>query len=181
MPKDINEMSVPELKQLYSTLDDDNSSPEQRAALNDFIIEKMVDERVDAAMGRVEKVGKAKELDGIAKKRWPQLADLESDFAKRVEAELEARGDADSNPRALLDAANAVGYELGEVPAGFKPSETSRKNFAIKPSGDPDAPGDGSAKFVDKHKNVFNRLMKEGYLKEADAEKINEKVAGGND
>jgi len=179
MAKELNEMNVAELKQLHGTLDEENSTPEQRAALQDFILDKIVEERVDAAMGKVQKSTRAKELDAVAKKRWPQLNDPESDFFKKVEAEVEARGDIGTNERALLDAANAVGMDLGEAPSGWTPSENVRKVHALKPSGDPDGGGESSGQFVEKHQGAFDRLVKEGYLDKDDAEVLNEKTSGG--
>jgi hypothetical protein len=178
MPKEIQDMTVAELKNLMATLDDDNSTPEQRAGLQEYIMDRIVDEKLDARMERLQTHTTAKELDTIAKKRWPQLTDPESDFYKKVEAEVEARGDIDTNPRALLDAANAVGLQMGEAPDGWSPSENVRKVHALKPSGDPDAPGDGEDKFVIKHQSAFERLKKEGYLDDDDAEAINARVGG---
>jgi len=73
---------------------------------------------------------------------YPELADKTSDFAKAVQNHLDLMGDAyrKGNPRALLDAANAVAVREGKVAAtktsrGPATKPANRQNAAPADSG----------------------------------------------
>jgi len=100
--------SAAELKRWKQTIDWDDAPPGSLDQLNDLIIERTVEERVEASQNKLQAGTKAKQADEMAMRRWPELKDKESAFSKRV-AELMAGPDA---PSSLLHAANEVGIQM---------------------------------------------------------------------
>jgi len=145
MAKELMEMNSAELKQVRTSLPADHD-PKEVAALNDRIMEVSIEEGIQSGMGRLETRQTARELDTQAAKRWPELKDKESDFYKAVNAELESRGDSETNPRALNDAANKVGLDRGMVNNGWAASADTAKIMGIKAPGEHDGnDGDGQS------------------------------------
>jgi hypothetical protein len=116
-PKTYDDLSVQELIQIQNTIPAD-----QKAAFDAYLIERKVDERVDAKLGKFESTSSFKQQEDkfnqTAYDRWPQLRQKGSEFYGIADRILSGMGKAaDTNPRAVLDAANEAGLELGLAPA----------------------------------------------------------------
>lgn len=167
MPKELMDMNSGELKALRANLPDETTQAE-RDALNDRIADLTVAEGLTAGMAARDKRDSAKAMDAKAYKRWPGLRDKESEFYKAVETVMEARGDSETNERALMDAANEVGMEMGEAPVGWVPAESAMKMMNIKAGGDEGASEGSSIKYTDKHQKTLDFLAKEGLINKED-------------
>ena len=120
MELDFNTASSAQLKAFKKSLTLDEATTEQLLQveqLDELIIERMVDERMAGVEQKHLFREKAGKLDKKAHKDWPELADTKSDFAKKVNAFLEEAGGGESDPAALLNAANSVGLDMGMVPS----------------------------------------------------------------
>ena len=116
-PKTFDDMSVNELIQIQDTIPD-----EQKAAFNAYLLDRKVDERVDEKLGKFKNTSqfaaREDQFNQQAYDRWPQLRQKGSEFygiADKILSEMGSAGD--KNPRAVLDAANEAGLELGLSPA----------------------------------------------------------------
>ena len=157
------DMNLAELRQLKAGLTGEEPA-EQRAALNDRINELTVEERVASALGKYEAKQQAKSYDDEAKRRWKGLRDKDSDFYKEVNAELERRGDSETNPLALLDAANKIGLERGDVQEGWQASADTQAIMKIKGSGNPEEGGSSDRKVTEKSSSLLDALVEDGFL-----------------
>jgi len=116
-PRTFDDMSVNELIQIQDTIPAD-----QKAAFNAYLVDRKVDERVDAKLGKFKSTSTFKQeedkFNQQAYDRWPQLRQKSSEFYGIADRVLSGMGKAgDKNPRAVLDAANEAGLELGLTPA----------------------------------------------------------------
>jgi len=166
MTKDAMDMTLAELLTLQNGLTGEED-PAQVRALDKRIRELEVEAAVDKRMASFEAKKKAEDFDATARKRWKGLQDKESDFYKAVNEELERRGDSKTNPLALLDAANKVGLERGDVQEGWVPSADTQAIMKIKPSGNPE---EGSSKRLrtERNSSFLDTLAKEGFLDKND-------------
>ena len=166
------EATSAELKSFRSTLNMDEVSADQVAALDDLIVERTVNEKVQAALQQNEAKTRSKTLDEKAKKMWPELKDEKTDFYAAVNEYMEQNG-AD-NPDSLLNAANAVGLEMGLQPAGREPVRTDpMKNIkGAKPTGS--SVGEKGEEFLKKTEKVAKAF---GNLIDMNDEKVRERVA----
>jgi hypothetical protein len=125
-PKTLDEMSVQELEQLASNIPDD-----QKEQFREYMIVRKAEERAERkyqtqAMSQ-QTAALERKFNEQAVMRWPSLQDKTSEFYRATDRILSDMGEAAaSNPRAVLDAANEAGLELGISPStGLIP--TSRR------------------------------------------------------
>jgi hypothetical protein len=116
-PKTYDDLSVQDLIQIQNTI-----PAEQKAAFDAYLIDRKVDERVDAKLGKFQSTSSFQQQEDkfnqTAYDRWPQLRQKGSEFYGIADRILSGMGKtADTNPRAVLDAANEAGLELGQAPA----------------------------------------------------------------
>jgi hypothetical protein len=162
--KKIEDMSLSELKGLkakFAAMPPEEITPEQRQGLVELdllIMDKITDEKV-RALGKTQSfVQKSKAADEKARKLWPDLNDPDSEFAKQVEQYLEESGDGETNPNALLNAANAVGLERGEVPSTLT---TKAPKIGATKGGDDEDSGEQdeqAADFLERTKNIQHKF-----------------------
>ncbi len=117
-PKTFDDMSIAELTAARPSI-----SEEQKEAFDAYLIDRKVDERVDGRLDKFQSKTTFKEQEDRhneqAYSRWPELRSKSSEFygiADKILSEMGKAGD--KNPRAVLDAANEAGLELGLTPAG---------------------------------------------------------------
>lgn len=125
--KTLDDLSVAELEQMLPNVPD-----EQKAAFQAYVNERRVDEKVEAKLGKFQQTQAFQQAEAKANEqafsRWPQLHDKTSDFYAATNRILDSMGpSADSNPQAVLHAANEAGLELGLQPQMFRPQVTRRE------------------------------------------------------
>jgi hypothetical protein len=136
-PKTLDDLSIQELEQMRLNVPD-----EQKAAFEEYYIQRKVAATVDEKLSGFEQQTtfrtQEQKYNAQAFERWPQLHDRNSDFYRVTDRIMREMGNgADANPRAVLDAANEAGFELGIGPAsgirrsprdpgGVVPGRTSR-------------------------------------------------------
>ena len=139
MSKDVMEMNGEELRALRDGLPADHD-PREIRMLNDRITDVSIAEGLARGFADQKDISTAEKLDKAAYDRYSGLNDEDSAFAKAVEKELVDRGDAKSNPRALMDAANSVAMDMGISPdswnEGSTPSNTVRGSGSRNPFGE---------------------------------------------
>jgi hypothetical protein len=183
MPKDILDMNGNELRALRDSLPDDHD-PRELRMLSDRITAVSINEGVSEGLALAKKVSVAEKLDQAAYDKWSGLKDKDSEFAKAVDAELEARGDADTNERALMDAATSVAMDMGMVPDAWKPHDSAMAQ--IKGAGSRNSLGDGGKQdgMSDTQRDLMSSLAKRGFIDtkdEAVMARINKSVGGSDD
>ena len=116
-PQTLDDMTIPQLEQMQKGVPED-----QRPAFDTYLGERKVDAKFDAKMDKFQSTAQRKQQEDkfneAAFDRWPQLRDKSSEFygiADRVLSEMGVQGE--KNPRAVFDAANDAGLQLGLVPA----------------------------------------------------------------
>jgi len=132
-PKTFDDMTVAEL-----TAARPNIPENQRAAFDEYLIDRKVDERVDGKLDRFQSKNDFKEQETRyneqAYQRWPELRAKGSEFYGIADKILSGMGKAgDQNPRAVLDAANEAGLELGLSPTGVVSRSTRRSPGNVAP------------------------------------------------
>jgi hypothetical protein len=116
-PKTMDDMSVQELEALQQNVPED-----QKEAFREYLIMRRAEERATQKFQSQAMLQQAESLERKyneqAVTRWPSLQDKSSDFYRTTDRILSEMGEtAASNPRAVLDAANEAGLELGIAPA----------------------------------------------------------------
>ena len=120
-PQTMDDMSVEQLEQMRANVPEEN-----RVAFETYLIERKADARVDAKLTSFTQQQSFQTNEQKANEkafsRWPNLHDKSSEFYSITNRILQEMGPtADNSPRAVLDAANEAGLELGLQPATFKP------------------------------------------------------------
>lgn len=126
-PKTFDDMTIAEL-----TAARPNIPAEQKEAFEEYLIDRKVDERVDGKLDKFQSKTTFKDQEDRfneqAYQRWPELRAKGSEFygiADKILSEMGTAGE--KNPRAVLDAANEAGLELGLSPTGV-PSRSTRRS-----------------------------------------------------
>jgi len=116
-PQTLDDMSIEQLEAMKPNVPD-----EQKGAFLEYLMERKVDAKVDAKLNKFQSSSTLKEQEDkfnqTAFDRWPELRNKSSEFygiADRVLSEMGAAGE--KNPRAVLEAANEAGLQLGLSPA----------------------------------------------------------------
>lgn len=141
-PNTLDDLSVSELKKLRPQVPDD-----QRESFDDYFEERRVREQVEsqvkAITNRQSFAARERTANTEAMSRWPELRDATSELYKVTNRILNELGSAvDASPRAVLDAANEAGLQLGLSPkTGVKTRVRGVKRVA---SGQHNAPVDAS-------------------------------------
>lgn len=172
MSKEIMEMNAGELRVLRDGLPDDHDPREVRM-LADRIVEISIAEGLAAGFSQQKEISKAELLDAAAHKRYSGLRDTDSEFAKAVDKELEERGDAKTNARALMDAANSVAMDMGIQPDAW--NQPAGASNSIRGSGSRNDFGDEKEPegMSDRQKELMAGLVKRGYLDPKNKESMN--------
>lgn len=112
---------------------------ENRAQFESYLTDRKVSEKIESKLGNftktLESQQKREQYSKQALDRYPDLGDTTSEFARKVERELQRMPSIDKNPRALLDAANEVAAIEGVKPA-------MRRKVQGKPAPTGTAPAD---------------------------------------
>lgn len=116
-PKTLDDMTVQELENAAP-----NVPEEQKEQFREYLIMRRAEERATQKFQSQAQLQQAQQLERKyneqAVSRWPNLQDKSSDFYRTTDRILSEMGEtAASNPRAVLDAANEAGLELGIAPA----------------------------------------------------------------
>lgn len=126
-PKTFDDMTIDEL-----TAARPNIPAEQKEAFEEYLIDRKVDARVDGKLDKFQTKATFNDQEDRfnqqAYQRWPELRAKGSEFygiADKILSEMGPSGK--NNPRAVLDAANEAGLELGLSPAGV-PSRSTRRS-----------------------------------------------------
>jgi hypothetical protein len=140
-PDTLDDLSIAELKTLRA-----NVPEEQRAAFEEYFEERRVREQVETQVKAITNkqtfAQQEKTATTQALTRWPDLRDSTSELYRATNKVLNEMGQmADSNPRAILDAANEAGMQLGLSPR----TGQTRRMRTVKSTapGATDAPTDG--------------------------------------
>lgn len=115
-PKTLDDMSIQELEAAAA-----NVPEEQRDAFQQYLLERKVQARVDERLTKFQSESERKtaeqRFNEQAIQRWPELRDRSTEFYRVTDRILSEMGStAADNPRAVLDAANEAGLELGLHP-----------------------------------------------------------------
>jgi len=160
-PQTLDEMSVEDLEKMRA-----NVPEEQKAAFEAYLIERKAEARVDAKLSKFQQTQSFKQSEQKANEqafsRWPELHDKSSKFWQVTNRILQEMGpSADKNPRAVLDAANEAGLELGTSPQTFRPQVNRREPGGVQ-SGRTSRPTPRKDDQVDlsseEHQTIQNRL-----------------------
>lgn len=112
----LSNLTVTQLKNMRAQV-----PAEQKAAFEEYLVERMVDEQVEAKVGKTLKAQNLtttrKQVAQEAVNLYPDLADNTSEFYQKVDKELRQRGEAyaNNNPHAVLDVAAYVAARTGVV------------------------------------------------------------------
>lgn len=116
-PQTLDQMTVEQLEAMKPNVPD-----EQKVAFGEYLFERKVDAKVDAKLDKFQNTSVRKDQEDkfneTAFERWPELRNKSSEFygiADRVLSEMGTAGE--KNPRAVLEAANEAGLQLGLSPA----------------------------------------------------------------
>lgn len=108
---------------------------EQRPAFDAYLFDRKVDAKVDAKLNKFQSTTQHKqqeaEYNRTAFERWPELRNKSSEFygiADKILSEMGPAGE--KNPRAVLEAANEAGLQLGLSPSGVRHSRREPGNVA---------------------------------------------------
>lgn len=134
-PKTLDDMTVAELEAAAAQVPED-----QKQAFDQYLLERKVQARVDESLNKFQEKNQRQtaeqRFNEQAITRWPELRDRNSDFYRATDRILSEMGAAAaSNPRAVLDAANEAGLELGQMP------QTGLRRNASSPPRKTPAPG----------------------------------------
>lgn len=114
----LDAMTVDQLKAMR-----DQVPEEQRPAFDQYLADRKLEEAAErkfkALYDRRSYETREQEANREAASRWPELRDPTSDFYAITSQILDEYGsNAETNPRAVLDAANEAGLRLGLTPKG---------------------------------------------------------------
>lgn len=145
--KGLEDMSVAELRAMRQQIPADQ--PQTLAALDAVINDRAVDERVSLTLKRELTTQKfvqiEQEANEAAMSRWPELRDKSTQLYKLTNRLLNEAGDlAETDPRAVLNAANEAGIALGLTPKGYTPRPAYGRDGRVVPGRDANAPAPGS-------------------------------------
>jgi len=115
-PQTLDDMTIEQLEQARA-----NVPEEQRAAFETYLTDRKIDAKVNAKLASYKQESTFSDAEeranATAFDRWPELRDKSSEFYRTANRILADMGKtADTNPRAVLDAANEAGLELGLSP-----------------------------------------------------------------
>lgn len=121
-PQTLDDMSLAALKKMRPGIEEANLP-----AFDAYVSKREGDDELDKRFNAFEQKQSFKTAEQRAKEqavqRWPQLQSKESEFYRVTSRIYEELGpSADINPRAVLDAANEAGYELGQTPQSYRPT-----------------------------------------------------------
>ncbi len=157
----LDDMSIADLEAMRPKIDAD-----KKDAFDAYLIDRKVQHGVKTGLDefRTEHTFEQKEQvsNERAFSRWPQLHNQSSDFWQTTNRILKEMGEtADSNPGAVLHAANEAGLELGIKPQSFRPEVTRRDPVSLQ-SGRSSRPGPRDRNEVDinsdEHKAIQRTL-----------------------
>lgn len=162
----------------------DRIPEENKAWFESIVQQKRLDERMDNRFNtfvrnqsfqtELERYNKA------AKDRFPDLADLSSDFSLAVQAELSKVSDelVERNPRIVYDLAHEVAYERGVTPKPRRQVQSSAPtNTAPHSRGDEDElvmTDEQRKELADKFRSALPKDPKTGEREEFDLDRIKE-------
>lgn len=130
----LDDMSVAELRQLRVQVQAEN--PDKLEDLDAYITERVVEERVSSQLNQFQQTTaisqQRQNANTQATERYPELKVEGSEFRQAVNDRLNDLGEdwVKNNPRAVLDAANDVAFELGIQPQRGGRSERMRGRVA---------------------------------------------------
>jgi hypothetical protein len=137
----LDDLSVADLRNLRPQVPE-----EQRETFEAYLREREIKEEVQSQVQQYQSQQSFQQQEADANKqavsRWPDLKDKSSTLYGKTNEILQRMGKAaDENPRAVLDAANEAGIELGLSPRSFhQPKVTGARHTA--PGGSAPPPGE---------------------------------------
>lgn len=121
-----DDMSLDQLEQFRNDVQENN--PEYLAQFDSYLQRRRVDETVEQRLQqyrqRDQMDARRKQSNETAVQRYPELGQPNSSFYRTVNSRLQEMGRewVESNPRAVLDAANDVAVEMGVTPNTHRPA-----------------------------------------------------------
>lgn len=145
--KGLEDMTVAELRTMRQQIPADQ--PQTLSALDAVIHERMVGEQVSASLKKELSTQRfvqvEQEANEAAMSRWPELRDKSTQLYKLTNRLLNEAGDlAETDPRAVLNAANEAGMQLGLTPKGYTPRPAYGRDGFVAPGRDQHAPAPGA-------------------------------------
>jgi len=138
-PSTLEEMSLAQLQSLRAEAAGlENVDPNTLKSIDDAIVNRRVQDTVDARLGSFTKEQRANMERDAAKaealQKYPDLRNPQSEFYQKVDRYLQVRGEAyvKSNPQAVLDAAARIAVEEGIQPARAAVPNVARSRTAPK-------------------------------------------------
>jgi len=147
-PKNLDEMSIAELRTMRTQIPAEQS--QALVALDELISNRMMDERISAGVDKKLGTQKFNQLEKDANEaamaRWPELRDKTSRLYVMTNRLLDEMGNlAETDPRAVLNAANEAGLGLGLTPKTHGPRPVYDRGGMLAHGRDQYAPGPGDA------------------------------------
>lgn len=132
-----DDMSVSQLEEFRAQVAENN--PEYLQQFDTYLQQRRVDETVEQRLQQYRQKdqmeSRRKQANETAVTRYPELGQKNSNFYRAVNSRLQEMGRewVESNPRAVLDAANDVAVEMGMTPQTHRPA--IRGNMASRDMG----------------------------------------------
>jgi len=158
-PQTLDDMSVAQLEAARV-----NVPEESLAQFDAYLLQRKVDAKVDERLQQFETQTQnhtaEQRFNEQAVQRWPQLRDKTSELYRKADRILSEMGEAANHPRAVLNAANEAGLELGMSPStGLLPGGTRREPGRVAPGRRSSAPpGRDSNDHADEHASIAASL-----------------------
>lgn len=145
-PNTLDDMSIEQLDAFRAQVPEDKL-PAFNSYYNDRVLNDKVASAVAEKVGAIESRQQQSNSDSTALARWPQLRDKSSLFARRVDQKLVEMGSrADTDPDAILHAANEIGLSMGLVGT---PTRGTPANLATGDDTAPPAPSKNEEEELD--------------------------------
>ena len=186
---DLNTYSVAQLEGLQNTTDWSKVSEGERRTFDNILSQRRIDETLNSKLAvftEQQAIDTERVRFGqIAVDRYPDLRDKKSEFAREVNARIEAIPDTQisSNPRVALDIANDVAIDKGVTPQ-------RRRTVSGKPAPTRSAPSQDtnvSKRSDAEHEQIASQLShalprdKDGKPQKFDMDRIRKKEADVSD
>lgn len=176
----LDDLSLQDLRNIRPQVPED-----QREAFDQYLRDREIKETVQAEVRSAEQIRQYQAAEADANKqavnRWPDLRDKSSAIYSKTNEILARMGDAaDNDPRAVLNAANEAGIELGLIPRVVQgPRVTGVRHTAPGGTNAP-APSDPANVDTERLNEIAGKLggaFKGGKISDEAMERIRENTA----
>ena len=175
----LEKLSIPELEGM---LNSDRITEAEKPVLQKYIQERqvstLVEEKLNDQMRRQDDKQRRRNAAEQALRKYPQLRNTSSEFARRVDQELTARGAQYkvSNPFAVLDVANSIAAEMG-MPVNRSKRVPEQLGTSRNSGGKQASEDDNLKQHMPSMEEVKRLAKKYGLKPDTDLKKLQRRVA----